>query len=187
VFAVNLLVKVSTPLLPPKERPPVPANGRPALPLEVKQRRGTMRGDRLPTDGLIEISRLPTDTTIPEAPEHLQAPGRLFWGRIFDAAPWLWPNADVTLIEHTAGLVDEQKQLRELIDQAPEDMRFRAALRALDKQLVSNLSLLGLTPSDRSRLGYVQVKAETKLDALFKIRDAREAAREAAHVKASSQ
>jgi len=145
----------------------VPANGRPPLPLEVKQRRGTLRPNRLPTNGLTEVERLPMDDEQPDPPEHLKAAGRLFWGRVFDVAPWLWPGVDVTLIEHTAGLLDEEKQLRQLIDQAPDNMSFRAALRALDKQLVSNLGALGLTPSERSRLGLVQVKTQSKLQELW--------------------
>lgn len=143
------------------------SNGRPPLPIEVKQRRGTLRKDRLPSDGLTEIVRLPTDDVKPEPPEHLKAAGRLFWGRVFDSAPWIWASVDVTLVEHTAGLIDEEKDLRQLVSEHREETRYRVALRALDKQLTSNLSLLGLTPSDRSRLGLVQVKTRTKLDELM--------------------
>lgn len=145
----------------------MPANGRPPIPLEVKQRRGTLRPSRLPSNGLTEVERLPMDDVKPEPPEHLKAAGRLFWVSVFDVAPWLWPGVDVTLIGHTAGLLDEEKQLRQLIDQAPDNMSLRAALRALDKQLVSNLGALGLTPSERSRLGLVQVKTQSKLQELW--------------------
>ena len=64
---------------------------------------------------------------------------------------------------HLVELMDERHELRALKDQDPENTRLRAALRQLDKQLVSNLSLLGFTPSDRSRLGLVQVKTRSKL------------------------
>jgi hypothetical protein len=74
----------------------------------------------------------------------------------------------------TAELLDEREQLRGLIEGQPENTRLRAALRAVDKQLVSNLSLLGFTPSDRSRLGLVEVKAKSKLEELMERRAARD-------------
>jgi hypothetical protein len=86
---------------------------------------------------------------------------------VFESAPWIWASVDLTLVEHTAGLIDEEKDLRQLVSEHREETRYRVALRALDKQLTSNLSLLGLTPSDRSRLGLVQVKTRTKLDELM--------------------
>jgi hypothetical protein len=45
----------------------------------------------------------------------------------------------------------------------------RKALRELDRQLVANLSLLGFTPTDRTRLGVAEVKRQSKL-AEFKAR-----------------
>jgi hypothetical protein len=42
----------------------------------------------------------------------------------------------------------------------------RKALRDLDRQLVANLSLLGFTPTDRSRLGVAEVKRQSKLEEL---------------------
>ena len=79
----------------------------------------------------------------------------------------LWQGVGRHLVELTAELMDERKELRALADQQPENTRLRAALRQLDKQLVSNLSLLGFTPSDRSRLGLVQVKTRSKLQELI--------------------
>jgi len=142
------------------------ANGRPPLPLEVKQRRGTLRGDRLPPAGLTQVQRLQEEDT-PEPPEHLQARGREFWASVFDKGQWIWKGVDRYLVTMTAELLDERQELRELTDQQPDNTRLRAALRALDKQLVSNLSLLGFTPSDRSRLGLVEVRARTKLEELM--------------------
>jgi hypothetical protein len=60
------------------------------------------------------------------------------------------------------------QELRALTDQQPENARLRAALRQFDKQLVSNLGSLGFTPSDRSRLGLVQVKTRTKLQDIWR-------------------
>lgn len=149
-------------------------NGRPPLPIERKQKLGTLRPGRLPAAGLTEVSRLPIPEEIPAPPGHLQAKGRAFWGRTFESARWLWQDIDLTLVEMTAELLDEREQLRGLIEGQPDNTRLRAALRAVDKQLVSNLSLLGFTPSDRSRLGLVEVKAKSKLEELMERRAARD-------------
>ena len=66
--------------------------------------------------------------------------------------------------------LDDREQLKDLTNSDPENTRLRAALRALDRQLVSNLSLLGFTPSDRARLGLVKVKERTMLDGLLERR-----------------
>ena len=142
-------------------------NGRPPKPLEQKQKLGTLRADRLPPAGLIEVERLPEEEETPESPAQLKAKGRELWSSVFDNGKWLWQGVDRHLVELTAELMDERQELRALTDQQPENTRLRAALRQLDKQLVSNLSLLGFTPSDRSRLGLVQVKTRTKLQELW--------------------
>ena len=79
----------------------------------------------------------------------------------------LWQGVGRHLVELTAEPMDERKKLRELTDQQPGNTRLRAALRQLDKQLVTNLALLGFTPSDRSQLGLVQVKTRSKLQELM--------------------
>ena len=142
-------------------------NGRPPIPLERKQKLGTLRPGRLPQSGLTEVELLPEESGSPEPPPQLKATGREFWCSVFDNGSWLWQGVDRHLVELTAELMDERKELRELTDQQPENTRLRAALRQLDKQLVSNLSLLGFTPSDRSRLGLVQVKTQSKLQELW--------------------
>jgi hypothetical protein len=43
----------------------------------------------------------------------------------------------------------------------------RKALRALDREIVNNLSLLGFSPSDRTRLGVAEVKKQSKLEELM--------------------
>jgi hypothetical protein len=150
------------------------ANGRPALPLEEKRKRGTLRSDRFPPAGLTEVERLPEEAGNPEPPSTLGAEGREFWCSVFDNGRWLWTGVDRHLVALTGELMDERRELRELTDQQPENTRLRAALRQLDKQVVSNQSLLGVTPSDRSRLGLVEVKAKTKLEELMERRASRD-------------
>ena len=143
------------------------ANGRPPLPLERKQKLGTLRPGRLPEAGLTEVERLPEEEETPEPPPGLKAKGREFWSSVFANGSWLWKGVDRHLVELTADLMDERQELRALTDQQPDNTRLRAALRQLDKQLVSNLGALGFTPSERSRLGLVQVKTQSKLQELW--------------------
>jgi hypothetical protein len=81
------------------------------------------------------------------------------------ANTWLSPESDLELLMITSELIDERWSLRVTVfrDGRPED---RKALRNLDKQLVANLSLLGFSPTDRSRLGIAEVKRQTKLEEL---------------------
>lgn len=119
---------------------------------------------------------MPDTDVKPEPPEHLETAGRQFWGRVFDALIWVTPATDITLITLTAELLDERRRLVALVDRDPENTAHRVALRALDKQVVSNLSLLGLTPSDRSRLGQLttvaQAAAATELEQLLGVNSA---------------
>jgi len=66
----------------------------------------------------------------------------------------------------TCEMVDERWNLRVKVMQT-EDARLRRGLRELDRLIVSNLSLLGFTPADRSKLGVAEVKAQTKLEELM--------------------
>ena len=130
------------------------------------------RCDRYSGTALPQAIQYLTPSLVPEFAQRvnfpqLKATGREFWCSVFDNGSWLWQGVDRHLVELTAELMDERKELRELTDQQPENTRLRAALRQLDKQLVSNLSLLGFTPSDRSRLGLVQVKTRSKLQELM--------------------
>jgi hypothetical protein len=63
-------------------------------------------------------------------------------------------------------MIDERWNLRVKVMQT-DDARLRRGLRELDRQIISNLSLLGFTPSDRSKLGVAEVKAMSKLEELM--------------------
>ena len=76
-------------------------------------------------------------------------------------------QTDIELLLMTCEMVDERWNLRARVMQDMEDSKARRGLRELDRQIVSNLSLLGFTPSDRSRLGVAEVKAKTRLEELL--------------------
>ena len=141
--------------------------GRPAKPIEQKRAIGTLRNDRLPNQP-IQVFQ---PGTPPEPPRDLGDEGLKFWEQVFTAAPWISHRTDLTLVTLTAELIDERETLRALVMSQPELPRLRSGLRELEKSLVSYLALMGLTPSDRSRLGFAEIKKESKLEELIRRRD----------------
>ena len=138
--------------------------GRPPKPIEQKRLTGNPGKRSLPDRN--EIVLLPSAYEIPEPHRPLHKPGLELWERIWGMAQnWLSPSTDKEILLITCELLDERWNLRikVLRDNRPEE---RKALRELDRQLVTNLSLLGFTPTDRSRLGVAEVKRQSKLEEL---------------------
>lgn len=135
------------------------------LPNEIKRRRGTLRAGRVASPGLrVELLN---SAQIPTPPEHLGEIGLETWRQLWQAgASWVSQGSDWLLVLMTCELTEEREDLRELLQQEPEDWRQRAALREIERQLTRQLGLLGFTPSDRARLGFIEVKRESKLDEL---------------------
>jgi hypothetical protein len=69
--------------------------------------------------------------------------------------------------------MDERVWLREKV-LAEGENEDRKALRMLERAIVENLSLLGFSPTDRSRLGVAEVKKQTKLEELLSRKSQRE-------------
>jgi hypothetical protein len=69
-------------------------------------------------------------------------------------------------------MIDERWNLRVKVMQT-NDAKMRRGLRELDRIIIGNLSLLGFTPADRSRLGWAEVKTQSVLEEFM----ARKAAR----------
>jgi hypothetical protein len=106
----------------------------------------------------------------PEPPRPLLKYGQDLWDRIWGmGATWVSDRTDLELLTMTCEMVDERWNLRVKVMQS-DDAAMRRGLRELDRQIVSNLSLLGFTPSDRSRLGVAEVKAKSKLEELMERR-----------------
>ena len=138
--------------------------GRPPKPVEQKRLLGNPGKRALPKEQ--NIVALPSAYGIPEPHRPLGSYGLELWERIWDLAnTWLSPNTDAELLLMTCELLDERWNLRVRVmrDNRPEE---RKALRELDRQLVANLSLLGFSPTDRSRIGVAEVKRQSKLEEL---------------------
>jgi hypothetical protein len=149
------------------------ATGRPNKPLEQKLLTGTLRPDRLPKSSIV-LTKHPNK---PLSPDSLQDAGKVFWDRVWETN-WVSQSSDYHLALITAETFDERERVKKALAADPADRRLRVTLRELDKQLISSLSLLGYTPSDRSRLGVAEIKAETKLESLLRKKATKEAERD---------
>jgi hypothetical protein len=138
--------------------------GRPPVPVERKRATGNPGKRPLPERG--QVVQLDAAVDIPTPPRPLGPAGLALWDRAWKAARhWLSPATDIEILLMVAEQVDERVALRMRVirDGNPED---RKALRDVDRQVVAGLSLLGFTPTDRSRLGLAEVKAQSKLEEL---------------------
>lgn len=143
--------------------------GRPAKPVEQKRALGNPGKRALPDENTVQL--IPAIDSIPEPSRPLLKYGTELWNRIWGmGATWVSSTSDYELLLMTCELVDERWNLRIQVMQAG-DPKMRRGLRELDRQIVANLSLLGFTPSDRSRLGVAEVKARSKLEELMSRRD----------------
>jgi len=135
--------------------------GRPPKPTEQKRRLGNPGRRKLPEKKMEIINA----STTPQPHRPLGPAGENFWNRIWAIGfGWISQHTDIELLQIVCELIDERQALRMkvLVDQ---DWRDRTALRALDAQVLDCLSLLGFTPVDRARLGFVEVKIQNELDA----------------------
>jgi len=146
--------------------------GRPSKPIEQKRLLGNPGKRAMPDEDSVVLMQQVEQT--PEPPRPLLKYGQDLWDRIWGmGATWVSDKTDLELLIMTCEMVDERWNLRVKVMQS-DDRHMRRGLRELDKQIVSNLSLLGFTPSDRSRLGVAEVKAKSKLEELMERRANRE-------------
>lgn len=138
--------------------------GRPPKPIEEKRRLGNPGKRALPSAS--EVVPLEAANGIPEPLRPLGKMGLEFWERTWQVGMnWISPKADIELMMMTAEMIDERTILRTLVfqDRNADRPKLRAGLRELEKQIQSNLALLGLSPADRARLGLAEVKRQSKL------------------------
>lgn len=137
--------------------------GRPSKPTEQKRLLGNPGKRALPS-GTIAI---PMISEPPEPHRPLLKYGQELWDKVWGmGATWISANTDTELLLMTCEMIDERWNLRVKVMQT-DDPRMRRGLRELDRQIVSQLSLLGFSPADRSKLGVAEVKAMSKLEELM--------------------
>lgn len=138
--------------------------GRPAKPIEQKRKLGNPGKRALPDP--VEIQALPAALEPPEPPRPLGKPGLELWDRVWRAGvAWISPATDLELLLMTCEMVDERWNLR-IKSMQSDNMQMARRVDNLSRLIVSNLSLLGFSPSDRARLGVAEVKRMSKVEEL---------------------
>jgi P27 family predicted phage terminase small subunit len=146
-------------------------SGPPPKPNEVKRRNGNPGKKKLPV--LANVIALPQ---ISSAPIHLSDTGQKLWLEIREMAPWI-ATTDGKLLIELCEKMDKKYELREKLAATDyvlyTDKGYAYAnplfsmLNTVEGDIVKLLSLLGLTPADRSKLGVAEVKVRGKLEELL--------------------
>lgn len=145
----------------------------PPKPIEVKRKLGNPGQRALPDSS--ETILIEPISDLPEPHRQLFDAGLELWNRTWSMGQlWISPKTDIELLLMTCEMLDERVRLRAYVWNNPDAWRERKALRELEKNITNSLSLLGFTPTDRSRLGVAEVKAKSKLEELRAKRDQRD-------------
>jgi hypothetical protein len=143
----------------------------PPKPTEEKRRLGNPGKRALPA--IQNVIALPMAMEPPEPPRPLGVEGLKLWTRIWEQGrTWISSKSDLEMVTLLCESMDERSQLRYLVIKGTGDWRDRVALRSLDAQLQTLLSLLGMSPTDRTKLGVAEVQARSKIQDLLQKRDA---------------
>lgn len=139
-------------------------SGRPPKPTERKRAVGNPGGRKLAEP----IAIVPRTDRAPRPPVELERAGTALWSQVWDTAgDWLAPS-DVPMVALLAQFTDERdrwlcKASEEGVTHTTRHGAIRvhpgvAEARRLETAMISILSLLGLSPSDRARLGLTEVR-----------------------------
>ena len=136
----------------------------PAKPVELKRKLGNPGKRAMPGEG--ELMTIEGGFREPLRP--LGEAGQQFWDEIYMVGGmWISPRSDTQLLQMCCELLDRREILREEFLADPTERKVNMSLLETEKLIQTSLSLLGFTPSDRSRLGLAEVKAKSKLEELM--------------------
>lgn len=153
--------------------------GRKPTPPERAKRLGNPGNRPLPEPVPITVS-----VSIPEPPSHLMASGKHLWTQVNRfAGAWMHLELDEALLLVACEVADDRARLKRVLSKEGHFQRIpiqnargevigeqitihpaRRELRIQDRNLVSYLAMLGLTPTDRSRLKLTEAMAENEFD-----------------------
>ena len=136
---------------------------RPATPLEQKRITGNPGQRKLPS--VEETIPLTGGKRVPHQP--LSWAGQMLWDRVFNMAKTWVAESDVELLLITCKQLDRQVELEALWQEDKTDFHVMRQLLELEKAIVSNLGLLGMTVDARSRLGLAEIKAQSVFEKLM--------------------
>jgi len=143
-----------------------------AKPTEVKRRNGNPGKKKLPD--LASVIALPQIKNQP--PVHLSESGKKIWLEIRELAPWV-ATTDGKLLIELCEKMDRKYALQAKLN-ASEFVLYTdkgyaysnplfGMLNTVENDIIKILSLLGLTPIDRSKLGVAEVTTKGKLAQLL--------------------
>ena len=137
--------------------------GRPAKPVEQKRLIGNPGKRPLPAESA--TIALPGGYTDPLRP--LGDAGQKLWDSIYAKGElWISSRTDTEFLQMVCEQQDRRLWLMERAQADPENWRLFRQLHDLEVMIANNMGRLGLTPADRTKLGYAEVKARSKLEQL---------------------
>jgi hypothetical protein len=94
--------------------------------------------------------------------------GRQLWERAWQLGRnWISDKSDVDLLLIVCEQLDERDALRKFVLENLEAWHERNALRIIERDITTNLSLLGFNPTARTKLGVAEVTAKSKIEELM--------------------
>ena len=137
--------------------------GRPPKPTEQKRLIGNPGKRPLPDQST--VIAIPGGYVAPLRP--LGPHGESLWDAIFRKGElWISNRTDVHFLQMVCEQHDRRARLAELLEAEPDNWRLNRQLTDLEVILANNMGKLGLTPADRTKLGYAEVKRQSKLEEL---------------------
>jgi hypothetical protein len=110
-----------------------------------------------------------------EPPAHLGETGKEFWDSIFGAGElWISIKTDTRLVQLVCEQLDRRELIKDQINLDPTDPTWYRQANEIEKAIVQGLSLLGFSPADRTRLGFVSAKTKSKLEEIIAKRESRQ-------------
>jgi hypothetical protein len=137
--------------------------GRPPKPLEQKRLLGNPGQRPLPP----ETTTIALDGGYVQPLRPLGDAGRNLWDAIYlKAGLWISNRTDTEFLQMVCEQQDRRIWLMERIQSDPDNWRLMRQLHDLEVMISNNMGRLGLTPADRTKLGYAEVKRRSKLEEL---------------------
>jgi hypothetical protein len=138
--------------------------GNPSKPAELKILQGNPGQHKIRTNDAIA----PLDYGYVDPIRPLGPVGKQFWDSVFGAGElWISIKTDTQLVQMACELLDRRETLRQVWETNPTDRPTNMSLLETEKQIISAFSLMGFSPSDRTRLGLVSAKTKSKLEELL--------------------
>lgn len=149
----------------------------PPKPTERKRLLGNPGKGKLP-----DLNKVITLPHLSDPPVHLSKSAKQTWIEIIQTAPWV-ATTDGKLLLELCEKIELKKDLQRKLDASDyvlyTDKGYAYAnplfgmLSTTTSEIVKLLSMLGLTPVDRTKMGVAEVKARSKIEELLAMKNAK--------------